>query len=113
MEGLMSLKKYGVLKGWPVEGSPERDGDTPHYQVLIDVDGQKHRIAVNVRSRQFPSNLLYFINDRFEHPILAPLADLPFGFTPIAPEPGGLALDYIRGNLFLPSEMQQLPPDAP
>jgi uncharacterized protein YukJ len=40
------------------------------------------------------------------------LKELPAGFTPLERKPGGLALDYIRANLFRPDQMVPLPFDV-
>lgn len=108
----MPLKHYGVLKGRPVDrrlGS----GRNPHYQVHIVDENRDHRIAVNVRSKLAPSEVAYVIEPRFMHPLTAGLAELPLGFTALSSRPGGLALDFIRGNLFEPWKMVPLPLDVP
>ena len=40
------------------------------------------------------------------------ITELPAGFTTIERVPGGLALDYIRGNLFAADKMVPLPHDV-
>ncbi len=108
----MPLKNYGVLKGKAIDrklGS----GNNPHYQVLIDTNGVKHRIAVNVKSKLSPSELLYFVDDNFEHPITQELVKLDYGFNHLDRKPGGLALDYVRGNMFDTTQMKPLPHDVP
>ncbi len=52
------------------------------------------------------------IKDPFSHPILPRLADM-HGFAPLPSQPGGVALDFIRGNLFDRSEMRLLPYNVP
>lgn len=108
----MPLKNYGVLKGRPIA---RRLGTyaNAHYQVHIVDDTTDYRIAINVKSKLSPSELEYLIDDRFHHPITANLPDLPLGFTELAPRPGGLALDFIRGNLFDRERMRPLPFDIP
>ena len=69
-------------------------------------------MAVNVESRQAPSELLYLVVDDFRHPLTAELARLPSGWTPLLRRPGGAGLDYIRANLFAPSAMRPFPPDV-
>ena len=65
----MPLNQYGVLKGRAVAAKREQDAQSPHYQVHI-VDSDKHyRIAVNVMSVKSPSELLFLVDDNFEHPI--------------------------------------------
>ena len=108
----MPLKSYGVLKGRPVNrqlGS----GTNPHYQIHIVDDTTHYRIAVNVASQLAPSELEFLVDSRFDHPILAELINKPLGWLPLPPRPGGLALDFIRGNLFDPRDMRVLPFNVP
>ncbi|MGA8055710.1 MAG: DUF2278 family protein [Burkholderiales bacterium] len=109
----MPLSKYGVLVGKAVAARREDSDDTPHYQVQIRASGTNYRIAVNVKSNEQPSELLYLIKEDFSHPILARLADLREGFALLPSQPGGMALDFIRGNLFDRSEMRLLPHNVP
>ena len=41
------------------------------------------------------------------------LPGLPGGFTPLAGQPGGMALDFIRANLFDRQQMQPEPASVP
>ncbi|MGB8021857.1 MAG: DUF2278 family protein [Candidatus Nanopelagicales bacterium] len=110
----MPLKSYGVLAGRVVACHREGPQDpTPHYQVHVRAAGVDHRIAVNVKSAQAPSELRYLVDDDFAHPLTDDLAALSEGWTPLPPEPGGASLDYIRGNLFDPAQMRLLPADQP
>jgi uncharacterized protein YukJ len=72
-----------------------------------------YRAAVNVRSQQNPPDLLYVAVDDFAHPVLDQLRGLPDGFSELAGEAGGPALDYIRGNLFQREQMRTVPTAAP
>ena len=108
----MPLAKYGVLKGRPI-AKKLGAGSSPHYQVHIVDDDTDYRIAVNVKSKLSPSELEYLVVDNFEHPILDELPALELGFTTLHRTPGGLALDYIRGNLFDRDHMRALPHNVP
>ena len=108
----MPLENYGVLKGRPIT-SRLGAGRSPHYQVHIVDDTTDYRIAVNVRSRLFPSELLYLVDERFDHPLLDELVEFPQGFTELDRRPGGVALDYIRGNLLSREAMTPLAHDIP
>lgn len=108
----MPLRNYGVLKGRPIS-SRLGAGSSPHYQIHVIDDTTDYRIAVNVKSKLTPSELLYAVVDDFQHPIVADLATLSNGFTLLASEPGGRALDYIRGNLFDRNDMRALPHAVP
>jgi uncharacterized protein YukJ len=99
--------RYGVLKCRPLDRRPGGAGST-HYQILGDAAGTRFRVSINVKSQQHPSELLYFADNHFTHEMAQSLPDLPFGFTPLENKPGGMALDYIRGNLFYRKKMQPL-----
>jgi len=98
---------YGVLRGHAVEAKLE--GEKPHYQIHIQANGVDYRIAVNVMSDQAPSELLFFLDPDFKHPLLARLPALAEGFTAVQKQPNSIALDFIRGNLFSPEEMKVVP----
>jgi len=101
-----------MLKGKAIEVRPGA-GQNPHYQVRIVDDTTDYRIAINVQSALSPSELEYFIDDRFTHPITSMLQEVPLGFTHIQSKPGTTALDYIRGNLFERTKMRILPFNVP
>ncbi len=107
----MPLSGYGVLKG-KIKDKRQGQGKSPHFQVKV-TDHERFRIAVNVKSQVEPSTLLYFLDENFDHPILSDLQSLPLGFTELDSKPGGMALDYIRGNLFDTSKMTLLPYNIP
>ena len=109
----MPLKGYGVLKGQAIDARREDNQSSPHYQVHVLAAGTHYRLAVNVKSVAMPSELMFLVNDNFQHPITAHLEDLPEGFTALASAPGGQALDFIRGNLFDHLDMRTLPGSLP
>ncbi len=109
----MPLARYGVLAGSVADRRSEGGGDTPHYQIQARGGEVDYRVAVNVLSQQQPPELLYVADEVFRHPLLRELADLPAGFSPLASKPGGVALDYIRANLFDRQAMRLLPATAP
>jgi uncharacterized protein YukJ len=109
----MPLKRYGVLKGSVVDARREDDSDSPHYQVHVRAEDTSYRIAINVKSQMSPSELLFLVDDRFQHPAIADLPGLPQGFTGLQGGPGSLALDFIRGNLFDRQRLRTLPHDLP
>jgi uncharacterized protein YukJ len=57
--------------------------------------------------------LLYLAVDDFAHPILDQVRRLDDGFTELSSQPGGVALDYIRGNLFQRDGMRPVPTAEP
>ncbi|HET7488482.1 MAG TPA: DUF2278 family protein [Acidimicrobiales bacterium] len=109
----MPLKSYGVLIARVVDRRREGDGQSPHFQVHVADDaGTGYRIAVNVKSQEQPSELLYLVDDDFRHPVTAMVEGLGGGWTVLASAPGTAALDFVRGNLFDRSQMRTLPADA-
>jgi uncharacterized protein YukJ len=108
----MPVPHYGVLRARPVDRRLGA-GQNPHYQIRVVAGNESFRIAVNVKSRQRPSELLYIVIDHFEHPIADFLADLEEGFQELQRVPTAGGLDFIRGNLFDPFRMIPLPHDVP
>jgi uncharacterized protein YukJ len=108
----MALKQYGVLKGKAINKIIGQ-GSSPHYEVHLIDDTTDYRIAINVKSNLAPSELLYLIIDDFQHPILENLVHLDAGFNALQSAPNKMALDFIRGNLFDPSQMRPLPHNIP
>lgn len=108
----MALKQYGVLKGKAINKIIGQQS-SPHYEVHLIDDTTDYRIAINVKSNQAPSELMYLIIDDFQHPVLEKLRHLQQGFTKLQSEPNSMALDFIRGNLFDPRQMRPLPYNIP
>ncbi len=108
----MGLKNYGVLKG-RVIARTLGCGRSPHFQLHIIDNTTDYRLAVNVMSSISPSELEYLIEPDFQHPVLEQLGSLPTGWHVLSPQPGGMALDYIRSNLFAPHKMVPLPYNVP
>src|SRR5205085_10272542 len=104
----MPIANYGVLVGRAIQRRLGT-GDSPHYQILMADDSMDYRIAVNVKSQESPSEVEFLMDEHFQHPILTDLAALPSGFKPLDSKPGGVALDYIRGNLFDRNKFVPLP----
>ena len=109
----MPLARYGVLAGRVIDRRSEGGADTPHYQIQMRGGGVDFRVAVNVLSKQHPSELLYLADEAFRHPMAPELPNLPDGFTLLPSRPGGLALDFIRANLFDPTMLRPVPATAP
>lgn len=109
----MPLLTYGVLSAHVVGTRRESGSDSPHYQIHLADDGGTHyRAAVNVLSAESPSQLRYLVIDDFRHPLTASLPAGAIGWTSLPPGPGHANLDYVRANLFDPSALRLLPPDA-
>jgi uncharacterized protein YukJ len=109
----MPLARYGVLAGRVAGRRSEGGTDTPHYQVHVRGGGVDYRVAVNVLSQQHPSELLFLADEAFRHPLVQELPSLPDGFSPLPSTAGGLALDFIRANLFDRTLLRAVPATAP
>jgi len=110
----MPIANYGVLKGKAFE-SLRATAQSEHFQILINRGATPHRIAINTKSSEAPSQVLYYASDDFHHEITDALqqSSLADGFTPLESKAGGLALDFIRRNLFNRTEMVPLPSRGP
>ena len=108
----MPLEDYGVLVGRPI-ASKLGAGQSPHYQVHMVDDTTEYRIAINVKSKLFPSELLYQVIDDYRHPVTELVSGLGAGFHQLPSKPDSGAFDYIRGNLFNRVDMRPLPHDVP
>ncbi|HSI56814.1 MAG TPA: DUF2278 family protein [Ideonella sp.] len=108
----MPLNAYGVLRGRPIARQLGA-GSSPHYQIHLVDQTVDYRAAINVASALSPSELEYLIDSHFSHPVLDELAELPLGWRALPSGPGGMALDFIRTNLFDPSKMTPLPFNVP
>ncbi len=109
----MPILNYSILHARPIDRRLGA-GQNPHYQIHCVAADEDFRIAVNVKSRQSPSELLYLVDDHFAHPITAELDRYAVGLTRLPNRtPTGGGLDFIRGNLFDPKDMVALPHDLP
>ena len=109
----MPLASYGVLAGSVAGQRAEGGTDSPHYQIRIGGGEADFRVAVNVLSQEKPAELLYVAEENFRHPVTQSLPGLPGGFTLLASQPGGMALDFIRANLFDRQQMRPEPASMP
>lgn len=107
----MPIDGYGVLKGKAID-MLNGLGLNPHFQVKVSNE-DLFRIAINVKSQEEPSTVLFYEDDDFNHPILKDLVNLPSGFKDLKCQPDGMALDFIRGNLFDVTKMKLLPCNVP
>jgi uncharacterized protein YukJ len=115
----MPLNNYGVWVAKPVRVSAERaeqDPRSPHIHLYYrnqEDDGEEFRASINVKSLSEISELVFWFIPNFQHPIVDQLRDLDRGFQQITSQAGGIALDYIRGNLMDFREGRVLPHDLP
>jgi len=109
----MGLRSYGVFAGRVIGRRAEGGQDSPHFQIHVEGGGEEFRVAVNVLSQLSPPELLYVAVEHFVHPMLDAVAQLPDGFTEVPSAPGGVALDFIRGNLFDRVALRPMPATTP
>jgi uncharacterized protein YukJ len=106
----VALRKYGVLKS-SVAGTLT-GADDDHYQIKVKAGSQFFRIAVNVKSKAAPSEVMYYVDEDFQWKGLPKLKKLADGFTRLPSKAGGVALDYLRDGLFPIDKMIPLPADV-
>ncbi|MGQ3478767.1 MULTISPECIES: YukJ family protein [Paenibacillus] len=106
----MPLNSYGVLKGKVIQGipAPRTNDSTPHYHAVVEAAGKEYELAINVKSKKKPSELIYLVSEDFNSEQITHLPNLKEGFTKINESNREIALDYIRGGLFEPSKMIEL-----
>jgi uncharacterized protein YukJ len=93
----MPISNYSVLAGDPTAGKVVT-GSSAHYQITMQAPGGPFTVAVNIQSVD-GSEVLYDIAENFTPPDLQGLLALPMGMTALKSEPGGLALDFVRGTV--------------
>jgi uncharacterized protein YukJ len=109
----MPLQQYGVLVGQVLDRRREHSADTPHFQLHVRDDaGVHYRVAVNVKSAESPSDLLYLVDDALTPAVISAFGALGSGWHALPSAPGGVALDYARSGLFDRARMRPLPPDV-
>jgi len=117
----MPINNYGIWVAKPVKATAERaaqDAHSPHIHLFYD-DGtggnydNSKRASINVKSISEISTLVFWLVQDFRHPITDKLRELDMGFNQVTSQGGGIALDYIRGNLVDFSKGRILPHDRP
>lgn len=108
----MPLKSYGALRGRVIDHQLASRANA-HFQLHVLAAETHYRVAINVESKESPSELEYAMDSSFAHPILDAVKALPAGWSVIDRKPGGAAMDFIRGNLFDRAALRTLPFDAP
>ncbi|KAJ6439233.1 spectrin repeat domain-containing protein [Purpureocillium lavendulum] len=118
----MPVADYGVWKAKPLRYTYEtekQDPNSPHLSLMFSDDERgQGRAAINIKSGDHSdSRLAYWLVQDLQHPIIDQLQVLDSGFRLLEGTNGqrhdGLALDYIRGNLFQKENGTLLPHDIP
>jgi uncharacterized protein YukJ len=110
-EDIMPVPKYGVLAGHVVERRLA-SGSSNHYEIHVQAAGEHFRIAVNVQSVD-GSEVLYHVDDAFDHPVTTALVALAEGHHLVPAQPDGLAIDYVRAGYIAKADMMPLPVEMP
>lgn len=117
----MVVENYGVWRAKPVRYTYEdrhQASSSPHLELYFtDDEAGEGRAAINIKSGDHQdSRLAYWIVPQFTHAIIEKLTTLDDGFRLLAGTseqgPGGLALDFIRSNLFHRNDGRILPHDV-
>lgn len=116
----MPVTEYGVWKAKPISYTYETKGDdpvSPHLSLIFKDDKPSQgRAAINIKSGdREESRLVCWLSQPFQNPVVDELEKLDTGFHLLEGTDeqglGGLALDYIRGNLFQAQTGKLLPHD--
>lgn len=116
----MPVQNYGILTGTvtavldSVAAEKIDPHGKPHYHVEVSAGGVLYRAAVNVLSDDNPPDLQFYLNDNYQHAILATVKGFQPGFRALGSKAGTGALDYILEDLLDISQMSVIPPmDGP
>ncbi len=110
----MPFKKYGVLNGKATE-SKLATPSNEHFQIQIEAAGVTHRIAINVKSKLAPPEVLFYMDEDFQHALLQDILDeeLAPGFSQLPSKSDSISLDFIRRNMFPIEDMKPIPYNKP
>ena len=105
----MAIKNYGVLAGRVYDRVLTTKKDE-HYHMLVNRDTKPQRVAINTQSTEPPSQVLYYSSQDYQNPITDAIlaANLPLAYKALTSSPGGLALDFVRMDLFPIKQMTPL-----
>ena len=112
----LASRPYGLFHGRVLDRRAESHAHSPHYDILLEGDKERFRVAVNTRSgtsRGRRADLLFLADNDFRHEITRRLEGVPLGFLAVPSRPGGLAIDYQRGGLFDRRHMRRIPQTRP
>ena len=112
----MSLKRYAALKGRVCDLYGERRDDrSPHFYLSLDCGQREWRLAINVKSRKWPSEVAFVRLAPFTHALTRRLEALPQGLSPLQRrrDRRQRGLDYLRDDFFRLEALQALPHHRP
>jgi uncharacterized protein YukJ len=104
---------YGVLKS-KILDIHEHRGDCPHFHIHTVGDKVHYRISISVESQLPPNEVLYYIDQDFQHTLTRKISDFPFGFTSITEDvKTQYGIDFLRGNIVDITRLQPIPDQLP
>ncbi|KAF7118892.1 hypothetical protein CNMCM5793_008528 [Aspergillus hiratsukae] len=98
----MTIPNYGVWAAQPTHYTAQtekQDPKSPHIYLYFrdDTSSRQHQAAINVKSTDKDTRLVFWLNRDFSHPITQSLSDLDGGFTLLNTDNAPLqGLDFIR-----------------
>lgn len=98
----MSIKNYGVLKSKVLinEGELVSKRHRKHYNLITQGTSKRLEVNIDLQSQHFQPNVKILCIENYKNPLLEKFEDLAEGFTPLESVAGGLALDFLRQDLF-------------
>jgi len=98
----MSLNNYGVLKSKVLinEGEFVSKKHRKHYSLITLGISKRIEVDINIQSDRNQPNIKILCIENYKNPLLKKFDDLVQGYTPVASVAGGLALDFLRQELF-------------
>ena len=112
----MTLKRYGAVKGRVCDVYGERrDNKSPHFYMTLDCGRREWRLAINVKSRRWPSEVAFTRISPFTHAFTHQLDALELGLNAMnrGRERRRGGLDYLRDNFFQLGQLVALPHHKP
>ena len=109
----MHQKQYGVLKSKITIDKGEytsRKTHLSHYNLITVENNLSYQVNIDIQSDQYSPNVKMLCIPKYQHDIIKHFSNLKNGFTPLKSEKGGLALDYLREDLFPQKDLFQSKP---
>ena len=112
----MTLKRYGAVKGRVCDVYGERrDNKSPHFYMTLDCGQREWRLAINVKSRRWPSEVAFTRISPFTNAFTHQLQALAPGLLSMnrGKQRRRFGLDYLRDNFFHLDQLVALPHHKP
>lgn len=120
-------KIYGVLKATLTKDRGESSSQRSHlshFNLTTSAAGEGYQVNIDIQSHPHEADVKYYIIENFgggdgskdagtDASLKQQFADIQEGFTPLQPEPGGLALDLVKNPLFCVDDLKDATPQTP